>query len=496
MDDSVGDGTYSLNEAILHVDMTGQTNVNLSLDHYSIYDESHAMPANFTGHYKADGIAISIDGTNWIKISDLTGSSAISIDLDLVSLFGGSADLSDVRIKFQQYDNYPSPTDDGREFDNIQISDNNVFDLNTWTENLMADDTAGGGFVINSDTTAETISGGLTRAALFSGTNDIGYMLEGQFRVKTAFDDDFLGFVVGYNNNDHVSGSADYILIDWKQADNDVDFGSGTVTGHAGLALSTVTGATAGENQGNTYAWEHSGPITEQLRANTLGSTGWNDEQTYDFKLVYLPGCVQLFINGTLELDYTGAFSDGSIGLYHFSQRQIEFSNLSLSAIRTVPYSQDFSSGLPDASQGWEYYSENEGRIQVVGGRLRMDDSVGNGTYSLNEAILHVDLTGQTNVNLSLDHYSIYDENHTLAANFTGHANGDGIAISIDGTNWIKISDLTGSSAISIDLDLVSLFGGSADLSDVRIKFQQYDNYPSPTDDGREFNNITVTAIS
>jgi hypothetical protein len=495
MDDSVGDSTYSLNEAILHLNLTGQTNVILSLDHYSIYDENNPLTSNFTGHYKGDGIAISIDGLNWTKISDLTGSSHISLDLDLVSLFGGSADLSNVRIKFQQYDNYPAP-DDGREFDNIQVSENIVFDLNTWTENLMADDVAGGGFVINSATTAETISGGLTRAVLFSGTNDVGYMLKGQFRVTTTFDDDFIGFVVGYNNNDDVSSSADYILLDWRQATQDQDFGSGTVTGYAGLALSTVSGATAGENQGNTYAWEHSGPITEQLRANTLGSTGWNDNQTYDFKLIYLPGRVQLFIDGTLELDYTGAFSDGSIGLYQFSQRQVEFSNLSLSPIQTVPYSQDFSSGLPDASNGWEYYSTNQGRIQVVGGRLRMDDSVGDGTYSLNEAILHLNLTGQTNVNLSLDHYSIFDENHTLAANFTGHANGDGIAVSIDGLNWTKISDLTGSSSISIDLDLVSLFGGSADLSNVRIKFQQYDNYPSPTDDGREFDNINVTIIS
>jgi internalin A len=453
------------------------------------------MPTNFTGHYKADGIAISIDGNNWTKIYDLAGSSSISLDLNLVSLFGSSADLSDVRIKLQQYDNYPSPTDDGREFDNIQVSVNAAFDLNTWTENLMADDVAGGGFVINSTTSAETISGGLTRAVLFSGMNDIGYMLEGQLRVTTTFDDDFIGFVVGYNNNDHISGSADYILIDWKQADNDVDFGAGTVTGHEGLALSTVSGATAGEIQGNTYAWAHSGPITEQLRANTLGSTGWNDEQTYDFKLVYLPGSVQLFIDGTLELNYNGTFSDGSIGLYQFSQREVVFSNLSLSPIQTVPYSQDFSSGLPDASEGWEYYSNNNGRIQIVGGRLRMDDSVGDGAYSLNEAILHLNLVGQTNVNLSLDHYSIYDENHTLPANFTGHANGDGIAVSINGINWIKVSDLTGSSHISLDLDLVGLFGASTDLSDVRIKFQQYDNYPSPTDDGREFDNIQVTAI-
>jgi hypothetical protein len=52
-----------------------------------------------------------------------------------------------------------------------------ALDLNTWTENLMADDVAGGGFVINSATQATTISGGLTRAVLFSGTNDRKFML-------------------------------------------------------------------------------------------------------------------------------------------------------------------------------------------------------------------------------------------------------------------------------------------------------------------------------
>lgn len=208
-----------------------------------------------------------------------------------------------------------------------------VLDLNTWTENLMADDVAGGGFVINSATKATTISGGQTRAVLFSGTNDRNFMLEGSVKVVTSFDDDFIGFVVGYNNNDYLSSSADYILIDWKQADQDADFGSGTVTAVTGLALSTVSGATADVNPGNTYSWEHSGPVAEQLRANTLGSTGWADNQLYNFKLIYMTNRVQLYINGTLELDYTGAFSDGSIGLYQFSQRQVEFTNLSMSVI-------------------------------------------------------------------------------------------------------------------------------------------------------------------
>ena len=213
MDDSVADYTYSLNEAILHLNLTGKTNVNLSLDHYNLADEADPMPALFSGHYQADGIAVSVDGTNWIKVSDLAGSS-ISVDLDLVSLFGGSADLSDVRIKFQQYDNTYAPND-GREFDNIQV-------------------------------------------------------------------------------------------------------------------ISTV-----------------------------------------------VP--------------------------------------------QAFPYSQDFSSGLPTGAQGWEYYSDNQGRIQVVSGRLRMDDSVADYTYSLNEAILHLDLTDQTNVNLSLDHYNLSDEADAMPALFSGH---------------------------------------------------------------------------
>lgn len=210
---------------------------------------------------------------------------------------------------------------------------NAVLDINTWTENLIADDTAGGGFVIDSPTMATTISGGLTRAVLFSGTNDKNFMLEGSVKVTTSFDDDFFGFVVGYNNNDYLSTSADYILIDWKQASQDYDFGPGLGTGSVGLALSTVTDSVAGDNPGNAYAWEHSGPVNEQLRANTYGSTGWADDYTYDFRLMYMPGRVQLFIDGTLELDYVGAFSDGSIGLYQFSQREVQFSNLSMSVI-------------------------------------------------------------------------------------------------------------------------------------------------------------------
>ncbi len=169
---------------------------------------------------------------------------------------------------------------------------------------------------------------------------------------------------------------------------------------------------------------------------------------------------------------------------------------ITASVAQAVPYIQDFSLGKPTVSQGWEYYSDSEGRIEMVGGRLRMDAKVDN-MYSLNEAILHVNLTGKTNVTLTLDHWSLSDESNTLPSSFVGHYKGDGIALSVDGQNWVKVTDLTvnftnQSFALDTILQQAKVAAGSTDLSDVQIKFQQYDNYPAATD-GREFDNIRIT---
>jgi hypothetical protein len=464
MDDSVGNGTYSLNEAILHVDLTGKTNVNLSLDHYSIYDENHTLASSFTGHYNGDGIALSVDGINWVRITNLTGSfTAQSFSLDSIiaqaKIAAGSSDVSNVRIKFQQYDNYPSPTDDGREFDNIQIT------------------AVSSGIVVQSIPYSQDFSSGLPGA---SGGWEYYSDNEGRIQI-----------VSGRLRMDDSVGNGTYSL---NEAILHVN-----LTGQTNVNLSLDHYSIYDEN--HTIPTNFTGHYNGDGIAVSIDGNNW-------IKVSALTGSSHISLNLDL-VSLFGASADLSNVRIKFQQYDNypsptddgrEFDNIQITAVssgivpQSFPYSQDFGSGLPDASGGWEYYSDNEGRIQIVGGRLRMDDSVGNGTYSLNEAILHVDLTGQTNVNLSLDHYSIYDENHTIPTNFTGHYKGDGIAISIDGLNWTRISALTGSSHISLDLDLVSLFGASADLSNVRIKFQQYDNYPSPTDDGREFDNIQITS--
>lgn len=156
------------------------------------------------------------------------------------------------------------------------------------------------------------------------------------------------------------------------------------------------------------------------------------------------------------------------------------------------PYTQDFSSGKPTPAQGWQYYSDNEGRIEVVNSRLRGDDQTGNDTYSLNEAILHLDLAGQSDVQLRVDHWVLSDEEHTLPVTFTGHHNGDGGAMSADGITWYSLQqDFSTSGTITVDLDDAIGRAGIEYTSNFRIKFQQFDNDPAP-DDGRELDNVYV----
>jgi len=420
MDDTLGNATYSLNEAILHVNLTGKTGVTLTLDHSNLLDEPNSLPGSFSDHYKGDGIALSVDGTNWVKVTDLSSSftnKSFSLDsvLVLAKAAAGSSDVSDVRIKFQQYDNYPASTD-GREFDNIRVTlaEPEMEVLGNGQE-IVDGDTAPSA-IDHTDFGNVNVGSTLTRTFTIRNTGGTALNLTGSTKVL-------------------IIGSGDFTVA---QPSSPVPAGGGTTTFQikftpSGLGLVTATVWIANDD---------------------------SNENPYDFKIQ-------------------------GVGTTVSAQPQ------------SVPYSQDFGAGQPGAAKGWEYYSDNEGRIAVVGGRLRMDDTLGNATYSLNEAILHVNLTGKTGVTLTLDHSNLSDEPNSLPGSFSGHYKGDGIALSVNGTNWVKVTDLNGSftnQSFSLDsvLVLAKAAAGSSDVSDVRIKFQQYDNYPAISD-GREFDNIWVT---
>ncbi|MBV6626142.1 MAG: S8 family serine peptidase [Rivularia sp. (in: Bacteria)] len=176
-----------------------------------------------------------------------------------------------------------------------------------------------------------------------------------------------------------------------------------------------------------------------------------------------------------------------------------------------VPAPLNFTDNFEDGDLpiAYETKTNGAGRIQVttennpIGTRHLTLDSSRNRFDSLNEVILHVDTTGFDNVQLSFDQREFDDEDNLMPQTFTGSNNSDGVVLSVDGTNWFRLISLTGSNSTETyqtNSFNLSTFAANNSLtlgSDVRIKFQQFDDFPIETGlDGFAFDNISVTGDS
>lgn len=190
-------------------------------------------------------------------------------------------------------------------------------DLSTWVQD------GNGNWTLAADNESVFQSLNSSPTTYHNNMNSQGTSLAGQITVEeTGGDNDWIGFVLGYTQGD-IDGNpdTDYILVDWKQ---------GTQAGYeAGLAISRVTGPiqTGGTNTGSN-AWQHNGNIELLTRANTLGTTGWADNTTYEFEIEFTANLIRVIVDGTLELEVAGTFSDGAFGFYNFSQPRVRYAGI------------------------------------------------------------------------------------------------------------------------------------------------------------------------
>ncbi|MEM1144957.1 MAG: hypothetical protein AAGI88_20420 [Pseudomonadota bacterium] len=151
-------------------------------------------------------------------------------------------------------------------------------------------------------------------------TSAQGTAIAGKIQVQTSEDDDFIGFLLGSG----VPGES--YLIDWKQADQVVG-PPGCAPATAGLAFSVLPAIPE-----FCDFQDHLG--VEVARANTLGSTGWEDFREYEFQILFTSTLIQVAVDGVLELNVTSAdagvseFKDGGFAFYNFSQEQVNYSAL------------------------------------------------------------------------------------------------------------------------------------------------------------------------
>lgn len=166
----------------------------------------------------------------------------------------------------------------------------------------------------------------------FNNTDSQGTALSGSIEVQTTSDDDFFGFVLGYNDGDlfGLNAVTDYILVDWKQ---------GTQSGwEEGMSISRVTGAinTCGTCTG-TDPWDHDGNVEFLGRAATLGSTGWTDNTQYLFDIVFTSTLIEVFVDDVQQFSISGTFSNGSFGFYNFSQQEVRYAGITEEVVPDQP---------------------------------------------------------------------------------------------------------------------------------------------------------------
>lgn len=196
-----------------------------------------------------------------------------------------------------------------------------LIDLSTWQHDGQGTWTTQG---VNNDSVFQSVNGQPT-VFFEDGSNARNTAISGEITVQTTGDDDFIGFVLGYQDNEVTSNGSDFWLIDWKQGNQP----SGGSTALAGLALSHVTNGSV-EN----YFWGHHTGISEIARGSSLGNTGWADNTTYSFDIIHTASLIQVKVDGNIELSVSAAqagvaeFNDGAYGFYNYSQSSVLYAGL------------------------------------------------------------------------------------------------------------------------------------------------------------------------
>lgn len=198
-------------------------------------------------------------------------------------------------------------------------------DLRPWTAQGLP---GSSNWIVSSDGSSVRQTVNSTPTVFFGGGDAQGYRFSGLVTVDTTNDDDYFGFVLGYDSGD-LSGGSEFLLIDWKQATQKLRDNPGT--GLAGLALSRVTGSinTGTSSNPNANAFHHTGVVSELVRGSTLGSTGWVDRATYLFDIAFTATNVTVSVNGVQQFNYTltsGTFDNGAFGFYNLSQDNVVYS--------------------------------------------------------------------------------------------------------------------------------------------------------------------------
>jgi uncharacterized repeat protein (TIGR01451 family) len=519
--------SYSLNELVLSADLAGKEGVHLRFWHKRLpYEWDDAMSDSFAGHSYADGVAISVDGTNWFKVHGLaeaeTGTNEyrqFDVALDPILAARGLGFTERVRLKFQAYGYYYPPYY-GRFFDDVELY-TSAGDLRFAAEEWPVDEAAGAVTVaverVRGDSGEVTVD-----FATADGTATAGEDYESAAGTLTfangvrrqtfvvpilpdADDEPMETFAVRLTNP---QGGATLVAPTQAVA---------TIVDDDGPGELAFAAANYGEREDNGWAaiavnrrFGRDGEASVRWRTQAGTATPGGDYVEATGTVTFADGSAQEIFEVQLLDD---ELQEGPETIRLFLEEPTGGAVLGLPAEAWLtiqddeaprapfPFYEGFESGV--WSNYWTVRTNGSGRIRLLnptngfeGHRsLAMDATNG---PALNEATLTVDLAGQTSVLFRCWTRDFSDAPHPMPATFVDAADADGIAVSADGVTWHRLVDLAALGNRSVFTNLVvdlAAFAAEKALpltSTFQIRFQQYGAGAFPAA-GRAFDHVSLT---
>jgi uncharacterized repeat protein (TIGR01451 family) len=537
LDSSVMNGDYNLNELVLEVDLTGQSGVTFDCQ-AKAFMGVRDIPEQFTGSTNRDGVALSVDGTNWFRLVPLTNMpfsayTNLTVGLDGFATDRGLNLTGVVWIKFQQYGK-SSAGINGVAFDNVQLYAQSIqADLAVWFEGVPSLFAVGSNLayaVTVSNAGPDAAEGVVVTNQWFLNSTVVS--VEASRGTWTTNADSVVAEL-----GDLAAGESAVLEVTLQPLE------TGVLTNRAEAVATTMDIQSANNHSTATTLVEPAGGhlFIGPAQVAVDEDCGWVDLTV--FRTGVLAGTVSIYyetVDGTAEAgsDYEGVVGtlflsngvdqatlripivndDAAETAESFEMRLsqpggggvlVAPSNVTVyvrdeDGVAGLPFSDGFEAGV--LSNCWSTYTSLAGPPFLSGtngphaGQYHVD--MGGESYSnvLSELILTADLSGWEDVRLRFWHKRFTWENEApMPATFEGHVVADGVALSVDGTHWYKIHGLedaeTGNDVyrhFEVELDPILAAHGLAYSSHVRIKFQK-SGYAVPDQYGRFFDDIELS---
>ncbi len=164
---------------------------------------------------------------------------------------------------------------------------------------------------------------------LLSDIDSLNQKVEGKWTAGASADDDFMGFVFGYQNE------KTFYLFDWKKGRQPFDGG----VAELGMSVKLVT---ADSILTGNELWSTVG-TTNRVKSLFHNDIKWKNNVTYTFTLKFVPGVISIVIKNGSKLMADIKLTDktltyGKFGFYNNSQDNIKYEGFERTTVQGSDY--------------------------------------------------------------------------------------------------------------------------------------------------------------